>query len=403
MSERKTYKIYELVEKVGIGPFGSSIKVDTFVKKGVPVISGTHLKGFRLEDKNYNFITVEHADMLKNANVKRGDVIFTHAGNIGAVAFIPENSKYERYILSQRQFYLRCKREKLLPEYITYYFKSPYGQKQLLANVSSVGVPSIAKPVTYLRSIEVEIPNINEQKNIVLILESLENKIELNAQMNQTLEAMAQTTFKEWFINYKFPGFDGELVDGLPKGWKRGKVGEEFNLTMGQSPPGETYNEIGDGMIFYQGRTDFGFRFPENRMYTTSPNRIAEALDTLVSVRAPVGDINMAIERCCIGRGLSAIRHKSGAYSYTFYSMKSVEPVFRGFEGEGTVFGSINKGNFENIEIISPERKIIEEFEVLINPIDEKILNNSQEIKSLKQIRDSILPKLMSGKMEIKK
>ncbi len=198
-----------------------------------------------------------------------------------------------------------------------------------------------------------------------------------------------------------FPGFDGVLVDGLPKGWKMGKLGEEFNLIMGQSPKGETLNQNNDGMIFYQGRTDFGFRFPTNRVYTTEPNRIANKLHTLVCVRAPVGDVNMAIEKCCIGRGLSAVRHKSDAYSYTYYTMKNIESIFKGFESEGTVFGSLNKNNFENIEVLIPGKTIISEFEKIINPIDNKILNNTLEIQILTQTRDSLLPRLMSGKVRV--
>ncbi|MDD3050175.1 MAG: restriction endonuclease subunit S [Candidatus Cloacimonetes bacterium] len=191
-------------------------------------------------------------------------------------------------------------------------------------------------------------------------------------------------------------------MDGLPKGWRMGKLGEEFDLIMGQSPPGISYNEIGEGMVFYQGRTDFGFRFPTNRLFTTEPKRKANPLDTLVSVRAPVGDINMATEICCVGRGLSAVIHKTKAYSFTYYMMKNIEPIFRGFEGEGTVFGSINKANFENIEIIVPDPNILKEFELIINPIDNKILENSNQIKSLTQTRDTLLPKLMNGQLEVK-
>src|SRR5690606_7213428 len=151
---------------------------------------------------------------------------------------------------------------------------------------------------------------IDEQREIAAILSSLDQKIEHNLQMNQTLETMAHAVFKEWFVDFNFPGFDGELVNGLPKGWRKGRLGEEFNIIMGQSPPGESYNEAKDEMLFYQGRTDFGLRFPRNRMYTTFPGKMAKKFDTLVSVRAPVGDINMAIELCCIGRGLSAVQHK---------------------------------------------------------------------------------------------
>lgn len=252
-----------------------------------------------------------------------------------------------------------------------------------------------------LEQSEWQLPDLPTQRQIAQILSSLDDKIELNLQMNQTLEAMAQAIFKEWFVNFNFPGFDGELVDGLPKGWRMGKLGEEFNLIMGQSPPGTSYNEIGEGMIFYQGRTDFGFRFPTNRLYTTEPKRIAKPLDTLVSVRAPVGDINMANEICCVGRGLSSVRHKSDAYSFTYYMMKNLEPVFNGFEGEGTVFGSINKSNFESIEIIVPSDEIVSEFEIVVNPIDDKILENTKQIQSLTQTRDTLLPKLMSGNLEV--
>jgi len=154
----KVNTVEESAEKVACGPFGSSIKVSTFVPKGVPIISGQHLNGIRLLDQANSFITTEHAEKLKNANVYRGDVIFTHAGNIGQVAFIPETSKYDRYVLSQRQFYLRCNREIVSPFYMAHYFKSPDGQHKLLANTSSTGVPSISRPVSYLKSIKFVLP-----------------------------------------------------------------------------------------------------------------------------------------------------------------------------------------------------------------------------------------------------
>lgn len=150
--------IEDIAIKVACGPFGSSIKVSTFVPNGEPVISGQHLHKIRLLDKDNNFITPEHAEKLKNANVFRGDVIFTHAGNIGQVSFIPETSKYKRYVLSQRQFYLRCNDEFVSPIYIAHYFKSPKGQHNLLANTSSTGVPSISRPVSYLKSIKFTLP-----------------------------------------------------------------------------------------------------------------------------------------------------------------------------------------------------------------------------------------------------
>ncbi|MBU2054533.1 MAG: restriction endonuclease subunit S [Proteobacteria bacterium] len=135
VGEWTTAKIEDVSEKVAMGPFGSSIKVETFVPHGIPVISGQHLHGSRLMDTDYNFVSLKHAEKLKNANVYRGDVVFTHAGNIGQVAFIPASSRYERYVISQRQFYLRPNLRKVLPEFIAYYFTT------LCANVSETLPP----------------------------------------------------------------------------------------------------------------------------------------------------------------------------------------------------------------------------------------------------------------------
>ena len=120
--------IGEVAEKVGMGPFGSSIKVSTFVNSGLPIISGQHLKEATVTDGDYNFITEEHANKLKGANVFRGDIILTHAGNIGQVSYIPDDSEYSKYVISQRQFYIRCDRKKADPRFLTYYLKSSEGQ-----------------------------------------------------------------------------------------------------------------------------------------------------------------------------------------------------------------------------------------------------------------------------------
>ena len=176
----KVKTISDVAERVGMGPFGSSIKVETFIPEGVPIISGQHLNGFMLEDNKFNFISVEHAERLSNSNVQRGDVVFTHAGNIGQAAYIPECSRYERYVISQRQFFMRCDRSQVTPSFIAIYFNSPEGQHQLLANTSSSGVPSIARPVTYLRTIKLVIP----PKSILNAFEKLTAPILLRFRRN---------------------------------------------------------------------------------------------------------------------------------------------------------------------------------------------------------------------------
>lgn len=154
----KIRAVEDFAERVGMGPFGSNIKVETFVEAGIPVISGQHLKQYLVEDNTFNFITEEHAARLEKSCVHEGDVIFTHAGSIGQVSLLHKDAAFKSYVLSQRQFYLRCRKDLMSPEWIVLYFKTPNGQHQLLANTSQVGVPSIARPVSYLRSIKLVVP-----------------------------------------------------------------------------------------------------------------------------------------------------------------------------------------------------------------------------------------------------
>jgi len=175
----------ELSSIVAMGPFGSNIKVSTFVDDGVPVVSGQHLKGLMLEDNQFNFVTIEHADKLKKANVMRGDVVFTHAGSIGQVAYIPDKSRYERYVLSQRQFYMRPNPKLISPLFITYYFKSHIGQYELLSNASQVGVPSISRPVSNLRKISAVVPNKDLSDVFHVLANTMHNNISvINQEIN---------------------------------------------------------------------------------------------------------------------------------------------------------------------------------------------------------------------------
>ena len=188
-------------------------------------------------------------------------------------------------------------------------------------------------------------------------------------------------------------------LEEIPVGWEIGTFGEEFEIVMGQSPSGDTYNDTGDGMVFFQGRTDFGFRFPDIRIYCTDPKKRASKGDVLLCVRAPVGDLNVAFEDCCIGRGLAAVksRHKS----FTYYKLKYAYPVFQIFETEGTVFGSISKAGFEGIESVIPPNTIVQQFNELIGPLDSKIDRLTSQIRTLSKLRNTLLPKLMSGELRV--
>ena len=276
---------------------------------------------------------------------------------------------------------------------------------------------------TILSSIPVVVPPPFEQRAIAHILGTLDDKIELNRRMNETLEAMARALFKSWFVDFdpvraKMEGrdtglskhisdiFPDRLVDSeigrIPEGWEPKALGECFNLTMGQSPPGSSYNDCSEGLPFFQGRTDFGFRYPENRKFCTAPSRIAWPGDTLVSVRAPVGDINMAWTQCCIGRGVSALRHKSASSSFTYYSAWTIQENISVYEHTGTVFGAINKKQFEALQTLEPKSELIEAFDANVSPLDSRIRGNTSEVRTLASLRDALLPRLISGDLRLK-
>ncbi len=310
---------------------------------------------------------------------------------------------------------------RVIPEYAGYYFRSR-GFRQAVTAMSSMSTRASLNNEMLAR-LSITLPSSEEQTAIGHILGTLDCKIELNRRMSETLEAIAQTLFRSWFVDFdpvrakadgRDPGLPSPLADlfpdsfedselgEIPSGWKVGCVDDEFDLTMGQSPPGNTYNEAGEGLAFYQGRTDFGFRFPTRRVYCTSPTRLAKQGDTLISVRAPVGDINMAAEDCAIGRGVAAARHKTGSRSYSYQFMRSQSEVFDRFEAEGTIFGSIGKKDFHAISCVVPPRRLVGEFERRLAPIDGRIEVTEHETRTLAALRDTLLPKLISGELRVK-
>ncbi len=295
-----------------------------------------------------------------------------------------------------------------------------YKLANLLAAATGSTFPNVSRG--QLEDLECPVPPLPEQRAIAEILGSLDDKIELNRRMNETLEAMARAIFTSWFVDFdpvhanrderpsSLPAdvlalFPDRFVDSelgmIPAGWEVVSAIKEYDVTLGQSPPGSTYNEEGSGLPFYQGSADFAFRYPEYRVYCTEPKRQAKANDTLVSVRAPVGDVNMAIEKCCVGRGLWAIRHKSGSRSYTYYAMKELKEYLDRFNAEGTVFGSLSKQKFKSIPVIAPPKFIVETFEKQVSAIDDLIKNNVLESRTLAELRDTLLPKLISGELRV--
>ena len=236
-----------------------------------------------------------------------------------------------------------------------------------------------------------EVPDfsLEKQERIAGILETLDQKIQVNTEINENLQEQARAIYHHM------------IIENADAAWTPGVLSDIAVITMGQSPKGESYNEDGVGTVFFQGRAEFGFRFPTRRLYTTDPKRMAQANDALMSVRAPVGDMNVAYEDCCIGRGLGAIRSKDGHQSFVLYTMFALREQLNVFNGEGTVFGSINRDALNSMPVDIPPKEIMDQFEDIVAPIDAAIRNNYDETCRLQAMRDSLLPRLMSGELDV--
>ncbi|GAA6528471.1 hypothetical protein LPYR103PRE_04440 [Segatella asaccharophila] len=188
MEQWKEIKVSELIQEISMGPFGSNIKVDNFIEYGVPVLNGSNLQGFKLNEGSFNYISEEKADSLGKANAHRGDIVITHRGTLGQIVYIPQNSLFDRYIISQSQFRMKLKTDIVRPDYFVYFFHTRIGQHKILMNASQVGVPALARPTTTFKELSIPIPPLSVQDKIIAVLLSLEDKIEVNNKINSNLD-----------------------------------------------------------------------------------------------------------------------------------------------------------------------------------------------------------------------
>jgi len=309
---------------------------------------------------------------------------------------------------------LKCKNKKFHPKFVYYSLFQDLFFKHMMNGAKGSKMPRGDKDQIMLFQIQ-EFEKAYQEK-IAEYLSLLDEKITLNNHINIELETMAKTIYNYWFIQFDFPDEDGKpyktsggemkyndkLKMEIPIDWTDGKLSEVANITMGQSPNGDSYNEEGEGMVFFQGSTDFNFRFPLVRMFTTEPSRIAQEEDVLLSVRAPVGTLNVANEKCCIGRGLAALNSKFESNSFVLYLMFYFKSMFDVQNRTGTTFGSIDKDTLYDLKFAKPPVELQKEFQSIVGKYDKIILTRSRENQELITLRDFLLPLLMNGQVKVK-
>ena len=380
--------------------------------KGIPVIRNYNLKDGKIDCTNLSFVSEEdYKERVKRAIPEESDIIISREAPMGVVGIVP---KEFQCCLGQRLVLLKIDKSKCIPKYLLYTLMSEYVQVQI-RRINQTGSIVSNLNISSLKKLKIPLHNFEEQRKIANILSAIDDKIQINNQINQELEAMAKTLYDYWFVQFDFPDQNGkpykssggkmvynpELKREIPEGWGVEKLENIANITMGQSPKGTSYNEVGEGMLFFQGSTDFGWRFPVVRQYTTEPSRIAEEDDILLSVRAPVGTLNIADTRCCIGRGLAAINSKVGVNSYIFNVMQDFKKLFDMRNSVGTTFGSITKDDLYSLQLVYPPNELLMKFDQSVKSFDREIKNRSRQNQGLTQLRDWIFAMLMNGQVKV--
>ncbi len=353
---------------------------------------------------------------IRRFSLKKGQVAFTKDSetrdDIGVPTYIADD--FDNVVLGYHCALITPDESKVLGAYLNAYMHTTTIQKYFENNASGSG-QRYTLSVETMEKMPLFLPSIEEQKHIADLFSNLDRKIALNRQINQNLEALAKQLYDYWFVQFDFPDANGKpykssggkmtynekLKRHIPDGWEDGRLADIANITMGQSPDGKSYNEEGKGIIFYQGSTDFGERFPDVRQYTTEPSRYAKKGDILMSVRAPVGTLNIANNDCCIGRGLAAINSKLGSMTHLYYVMLSFKEMFDRMSDVGTTFGSITKDELYGLPIVKPNKSVLKIYEEKCRPIFEQQMILGEEITSLTKQRNELLPLLMNGQVTV--
>ena len=455
-----TYRIEDIADKITIGPFGSRMKSDAYVESGVPVIRGTNLTGSKKFSGDWVFISEQLAKQLENCCVSNGDLVFPHRGSIGEVGLV--DNQFHQYMMSSSLMKLRCNPNIADSEFIYYFFKSHQGRYELLKNASQVGTPGIGQPLTSLKNIEIKLPSLGEQRKIAKILSDLDDKIHINNQINQTLESIAQALFKSWFVDFdpvrakiaaKQEGKDAELAamcaisgkseielqqmaeddfaalrataalfpDGLveselgevPKGWVVSTVGDQVQTVGGGTPSTKNVDFWDDGIHYWttpkdlSNLTDKILLNTERKITDAGLKKISSGLlpkDTvLMSSRAPVGYLALSKIEVAINQGYIAILPNmkySAEYLIQWCEANMAEIKGR---ASGTTFLEISKKNFREINFICSDEKVVTVYTKTAKTLYDEITSKAKENQSLINLRDTLLPKLMSGEISLNK
>lgn len=380
------------------GPFGTQLKASDYVETGVPVINVRNIGYGDIRPDNLEYIEEKTVERLKVHILKKDDIVFGRKGAVDRYALVGE--KTEGWVQGSDCLRLRIESKRVWNKYVSYYFATA-GHKNWMEAMCSFGATMSSLNQDIVRRITIPLPEPSTQRKIAAILTAYDDLIETNQRRITLLERMAEAIYREWFVRLRFPGHETATFEkGVPVGWETSTLNKVTDITMGQSPKSEFYNEIGDGLPFHQGVGTYGSRFPKKAIYCNSDGRKAHRGDILFSVRAPVGRLNIADCEMIIGRGLAAISHKHKLNSYLYYCLKALfanEDII----GNGSIFNSVGKDELAGFGLLRPPQELAMKYDQIASNIDEQIALLTRASENILCSKGSLLSRLISGKLSV--
>jgi type I restriction enzyme S subunit len=367
---------------------------------GIRLLTAKVIKDGTIDESRLEYISEDtYSSWMRRGFPRKRDILITTEAPLGETAILRD---HERVALAQRVILLRGDARVIDQQYLFAALRSPLMRSRLLQRATGTTVLGIKQ--SELRQVLVPLPPLSTQRKIGDIVSAYDDLIENDKRRIEILEEMARRIYREWFVDFRYPGHpdvwptDSEL--GLPPGWLARPLSGLATVTMGQSPPSAAYNHDGVGLPFHQGVGTYGAHFPTHEVYSSAGARIAERGDTLVSVRAPVGRINVADRRMILGRGLCGVRAGVAPATFLLHALKE---VFREEDimGGGTIFKSVTRHDMEDLRIRWPGEELAREFADVAEPIWSHIHVRTLAIDNLRAAQDVLLPRLISGAIEV--
>ncbi|MBL4680691.1 MAG: restriction endonuclease subunit S [Pseudomonadales bacterium] len=392
MSEWRECNLKDVAE-IQTGPFGSQLKNEQYITGGTPVITVEHINGFRIAEFDYPSVTDEDKERLSKYLLQSGDIIFTRVGSVDLSAFVkpPQNG----WMFSSRMLRVRVIQD-VDSRFLSYFFQQKRFREYIFNISVGATMPSINTEI--LKSIPISYPSLPEQKTIAEVLSSLDDKIDLLHRQNKTLEQMAETLFRQWF------------VEEAREDWEELTIYDAIDLVGGGTPK-TSILEYWDGKINWLSGGDItanhkGIIITSEKYITEkgldkSSTKLLPKYAMVISARGTVGKYCMLSEPMAFSQSNYGIKPRfPNTYFFTYLLVAhSVDELQSA--AYGSVFDTITTNTFKGHSVLLPKENVIQDFNCEVTPFFEKILNNSNQIHTLESIRNTLLPKLMSGEVRI--